>query len=151
MTEGITNGMIRDEPVKLQKVRAHKLNHNRWQFRYVIEVPEDSIQALGWKEGSELQTSVKGGALVITPAPVGAKKRERVVGTRMSYEEFRDKVNKSLQYRDNGMTWMQIREQLKLAEVVPNGKWVRQMEKEIGLMRVKMADGRILWRINHLK
>ncbi len=151
MTEGITIGIVRAEPVKLQKVRAHNLDNNRWRFRYVIEVPEDSIQALAWKEGSELQTSVKGGALVITPAPEGAKNRERVIGKKMSYEEFRDKVSKLLQYRDNGMTWMQIRDQLKLAEVVPNGKWVRQMEKEIGLMRVKMADGRILWRINHVR
>ncbi|MDA4118896.1 MAG: hypothetical protein OK455_11215, partial [Thaumarchaeota archaeon] len=75
----------------------------------------------------------------------------RVITTKMPYEEFRDKILDTLQYSDKGMTWTEIRSQLKLDQVVPNNKWVRQMEKDIGLMRIKGSDGVIVWRVNHVR
>lgn len=138
-------------PMKLQKVKAYKLEKDRWQYKYQITVPEPSIEKLGWDEGIQLQDSVQDGALVITLAPEGAKKPRRVITTKVSYEEFSEKVRKTLQYSDNGLTWTEIRTQLKLDQVVPNNKWVRAMEKDIGLMRVKRADGVVVWRVNHVK
>ncbi|MDG6991100.1 MAG: hypothetical protein JRM99_06725 [Nitrososphaerota archaeon] len=137
--------------MKLQKVKAYRLDRDRWQYKYQITVPETSIEALGWQEGMELQDAVHDGSLTITSAPEGARKQKRVIATKMSYEEFREKVKQTLQYSDKGMTWTQIREKLKLDQVVPNNKWVRQMEKDIGLMRVKRSDGVIVWRINHVR
>jgi antitoxin component of MazEF toxin-antitoxin module len=137
--------------MKLQKVKAYKLDHDRWQYKYLITVPETSVEALGWKEGNELQDTVHDGSLIITPAPEGARKQRRVITTKMPYEEFREKVRHTLQYSDKGMTWTEIRGRLKLDQVVPNNKWVRQMEKDIGLMRVKRSDGVIVWRVNHVK
>jgi len=49
------------------------------------------------------------------------------------------------------MTWTKLRNNLQLDQVVPNNKWVRRMEKDIGLMRVKGSDAVILWRVNHAK
>ena len=137
--------------MKLQKVKAYKLDHERWQFKYQITVPETSIEKLGWKEGDELQDTVHEGSLVVMPAIPGAKKTRRVITTKMPYEEFRDKILDTLQYSDKGMTWTEIRSQLKLDQVVPNNKWVRQMEKDIGLMRIKGSDGVIVWRVNHVR
>lgn len=136
--------------MKLQKVKAYKLDRDRWQYKYQITVPEPSVEALGWKEGDELQDAVQEGALMVTLAPASAKKTRRTITTKMSYEEFRDKVKQTLQYSDKGMTWTEIRAKLKLDQVVPNNKWVRAIEKDIGLMRVKRSDGVIVWRVNHV-
>lgn len=135
--------------MKLQKVKAYKLAKDRWQFKYQITVPETTIDKLGWKEGNELKDTIKGESLVIDLAPDIPKKPRRVITTKLTYPQFRDEVRRVLQYSD-GLTWTQVRNQLKLDQVVPNNKWVRQMEKDIGLQRVKVSDGSILWRLNHV-
>lgn len=137
--------------MKLQKVKAYKLDHDRWQYKYQITIPEDSVERLGWKEGEELQDAVHEGSLIIIPAIEGARKTRRVIMTKMPYEEFRQRIRETLQFSDTGMTWTEIRAKLKLDQVVPNNKWVRQMEKDIGLMRVKRSDGVIVWRVNHVR
>ncbi len=64
----------------------------------------------------------------------------------MTYEEFRDSIQKELKKSPDGLTWTEIREKLKLPQKVPNNKWVRQMEKDIGLLRVKELRG-VVWRV----
>lgn len=136
--------------MKLQKVKAYKLDKDRWQYKYIITIPESSIDELGWKEGTELVNAVDGDGLRISLSTESAKPKRRVITTKMSYEEFRDKVRDLLQFKDNGMTWTEIRNEIGLDQVVPNNKWVRRMETDIGLMRVKGNDGTILWQIKHV-
>lgn len=137
--------------MKLQKVKAYKLDRDRWQFKYVITLPELTVQEVGWKEGTELKATAQKNAILLEEGESLPKRERRVITTKMPYPEFRDKVKQTLQYSDNGMTWTQIREKLKLDQVVPNNKWVRQMEKDIGLMRVKRSDGVVVWRVIHVR
>jgi len=137
--------------MKLQKQRAYKLDDSRWQYKYVITVPETLVNELGWKTGSELQATITAHSLVVNFVSGPSEKAKRIVPTKMAYEEFRDKIEEALQYNDKGMTWTQIRTRLKFDQVVPNNKWVRRMEKDIGLMRVKGTDGVIVWRVNHVR
>ena len=136
--------------MRIQKVKAYKLDKNRWQFKYVITLPETTLQELNWPEGSELKATVEGKSLVLT-IDTTPPRPKRVIKTNWPYPQFRDKVKTTLQYSDKGMTWTEIREALKLDQVVPNNKWVRQLEKDIGLMRVKRSDGVVVWRINHVR
>lgn len=64
----------------------------------------------------------------------------------MSYEEFRDKIEKVLKSNSEGLTWTEIKTKLKLPQKVPNNKWVRMMEKDIGLTRIKEQKGTV-WRL----
>ena len=64
----------------------------------------------------------------------------------MSYEKFRDSIQKELKKSANGLTWTEIREKLKLPQKVPNNRWVRQMERDIGLVRAKELRG-VVWRV----
>ena len=137
--------------MKLQKVKAYKLDRDRWQFKYVITLPELTVQVVGWMEGTELKATAQKNAILLEEGESLPKRERRVITTKMPYPEFRDKVKQTLQYSDNGMTWTQIREKLKLDQVVPNNKWVRQMEKDIGLMRVKRSDGVVVWRVIHVR
>jgi hypothetical protein len=137
--------------MKLQKQRSYKLPDNRWQHKYVITLPETLIGELGWEAGSELEASRRDKSIVVGYLSPPVKAGSRIITKKMAYEEFRDKIKGVLQYKDEGMTWTQIRTSLKLDQVVPNNKWVRRLEKDIGLMRVKSTDGVILWRINHVR
>lgn len=134
--------------MKLQKVVAYKYG-DKTHYKYIITIPEETISELGWKEGSELKDSIKSGSLVVDFVSVPVKKRPKATEPKMSYEEFRDKIKNALQYSDHGMTWTELRNQLKLEQVVPNNKWVRLMEKDIGLERIKDIRG-VVWRIKHV-
>ena len=134
--------------MKLQKVVAYRYG-DKTHYKYMITIPEESISELGWKEGSKLKDSVKNRSLVIDYVSDPVKKRSRPSEPKMTYEEFRNKIKSALQYSDHGMTWTEIRNQLKLEQVVPNNKWVRQMEKDIGLERVKDIRG-VVWRVKHV-
>ncbi|TMI12392.1 AbrB/MazE/SpoVT family DNA-binding domain-containing protein [Candidatus Bathyarchaeota archaeon] len=137
--------------MKLQKQAAYKLEGNRVQFKYVVTIPEQIVEELDWEEGSELNASIKGKNLLIerVSAPVGQISRVR--SSKMSYEQFRDKIKGALEYNDQGMTWTKLRGQLQLNQVVPNNKWVRRLERDIRLMRLKGSDGVVLWRVNHAR
>jgi antitoxin component of MazEF toxin-antitoxin module len=137
--------------MKLQKQRAYRLPDKRWQYKYVITLPETIIDELGWEAGSELEATKKDKSLVVDFVANPSELEKQVTVKKMTYEEFRDKIKGTLQYNDKGMTWTQIRGTLKLDQVVPNNKWVRRMEKDIGLIRVKGTDGVVLWRINHVR
>jgi bifunctional DNA-binding transcriptional regulator/antitoxin component of YhaV-PrlF toxin-antitoxin module len=137
--------------VKLQKQKAYRLDADRFQYKYVVTLPEPALAELGWKEGSELDIKVSGKSLVIDFISEPVPKEKRVITTKMEYNEFRDRIKKVLEYNDKGMTWTEIRALLKLDQVVPNNKWVRQLENDIALHRVRGSDGAIVWRVNHVK
>lgn len=117
----------------------------------MITLPESVIDKLGWQAGSELQATIRDKSVVVDFVSNPVKRGRRIVADKMTYDEFRDKIKGTLEYNDKGMTWTQIRDKLKLNQVVPNNKWVRRMEKDIGLIRVKGTDGVVLWRMNHVR
>lgn len=65
---------------------------------------------------------------------------------KMSYEEFRDKIEEVLKKYPEGTTWTQIREDAELEQKWPNNKWVRRMDEDIGLTREKVK-GQMTWRL----
>ena len=63
-----------------------------------------------------------------------------------TYEDFRDGVMKALEKAGRPQTWTEIRTLARLPQALPNNKWVRQMENEIGLKRER-EKGAIHWRL----
>jgi hypothetical protein len=63
-----------------------------------------------------------------------------------TYEQFMRKVETILKAKPAGLTWTEIKKELNLPQRVPNNKWVRQMETDIGLTRT-MGNKGMLWRI----
>lgn len=62
------------------------------------------------------------------------------------YKLFVRKIEALLKAERDGLTWTQIKQRLNLAQKVPNNRWVRQMEKDIGLTRTRETRG-IVWRL----
>jgi bifunctional DNA-binding transcriptional regulator/antitoxin component of YhaV-PrlF toxin-antitoxin module len=133
--------------MRLQRIKAYSKD-DRTQFKYQITIPSETVETLGWKEGSELKDTVKGKSLIIDFVAEPSPRSKKIAEPKMTYEEFRDKIRHLLQYND-GMTWTEIRDKLDFEQIVPNNKWVHQMEKDIGLMRLKDPRG-LIWRIRHV-
>jgi bifunctional DNA-binding transcriptional regulator/antitoxin component of YhaV-PrlF toxin-antitoxin module len=129
--------------MKLQKVYAYKYG-NKEHYKYLVTLPLETVEKLGWVEGGELETSVQGKKLVLRY--VGKEEPKEASESKMSYEEFRNAIKDELKKSPEGLTWTEIRDRLKLPQKVPNNKWVRRMEADIGLNRVKDLRG-IVWRV----
>ena len=66
---------------------------------------------------------------------------------RNKYVEFREKIKKALQEEKNGLTWNQIRKKSNIEYCHPCYTWIRILEEEIGLIRLR--KGRyVYWRLD---
>jgi hypothetical protein len=65
----------------------------------------------------------------------------------MTYEDFRDKIKKTLVSSSKPLTWTEVRTIAKLPQAFPNNQWVHRMEKDLGLERKKDSHGIIQWSI----
>ena len=52
--------------MKLQKQLSRKVDDKRYS-KYVVTIPPKQIEAVGWKEGTELEAVVKDGKIVLKP------------------------------------------------------------------------------------
>ena len=135
--------------MKLQKVHAYTYR-DKSHFKYIITLPENLINQLKWESGSELEAEKQDDKIQIYFVSKPSKNtKSKSLTPKIPYSEFREKIRTALEYRDDGMTWTELREQLELEQVVPNNKWVRQLEKDIGLKRIRDMNG-VIWRINHV-
>lgn len=128
----------------MQRVYAYKYG-GKEQYKYLVTLPPDIVEKLGWEVGGELEGTIRGTKLVLRY--VGKLEARGVSEPKMTYEEFRDAIQSELKRNPDGLTWTEIRARLKLPQKVPNNKWVRQMEIDIGLVRVKDLRG-IVWRVS---
>ena len=72
--------------------------------------------------------------------------RPRKSASMLTYEEFRDKIQKTLQ-KSGPLTWTEIRTNAKLPQAFPNNKWVHRLEADITLKRSKDSHGIIKWSV----
>jgi len=73
---------------------------------------------------------------------------KNVIKDSVGYDNFKDKIEEILKTSEIPLTWTQIKEKAEFTQKVPNNKWVRQMENDIGLKRVKdKKTKKILWNI----
>lgn len=134
--------------MKLQKTFAYQYA-DKPRYKYLITIPEETIQQLGWEAGSELNADVKNEKLVVEFVSKPSKKPKKEPEPKMTYGEFRDKIKDTIS-KHGSLTWSEIREKTKLPQVVPNNKWVRQLESDIGLLRIRDPKG-IVWKIGYTK
>lgn len=128
--------------MRLQRQISRIVNRNEYA-KWTIIIPPSQIEELGWNEGMELQSYVKNKKLVVKPQ---TKPKEKP--TKMTYKEFRDKIQGILKTEPEGLSWTEIRDRLKLPQKVPNNLWVKMMEKDIGLVRtLDNKTAKTIWRL----
>jgi hypothetical protein len=66
----------------------------------------------------------------------------------MTYAEFKHSIGSKLRKNSAGLTWNQLKTALDLPYERPCPEWVKQLEKEIGLVRGKDVEHRArVWRL----
>ena len=66
----------------------------------------------------------------------------------MRYTEFRDSIRDELACHDDGLTWVELKKRLCLPYERPCPTWVKELEREIGLSRVKGSGRAQVWRLD---
>ncbi|HSI32685.1 MAG: hypothetical protein ACAI43_17605 [Phycisphaerae bacterium] len=67
----------------------------------------------------------------------------------MRYTEFRDAIRGALRQNGAGLTWAELRERLALPYDRACPEWTKDLEREIGLVRVKGAGRALVWRLEN--
>lgn len=127
--------------MKLQKQHSYEYE-GKEHHKYVITIPKKVIEKVKWKAGDELEAQVRENYLVVKKV----EDEEREEGKKMSYDEFKEKIEEVLKVESEGLTWIGIKEKAKLQQKVPNNMWVKMMETDIGLVREK-RERRTIWRL----
>lgn len=122
--------------MKLQKHKVRKTGDKEY-FKWVLLVPPDRIKQLGWIEGMELKDEIKGNSLCIKPFSKEELSEDKDAPL---YEEFKKSIKNILERHPAGLTWSQIRDKLNLPQKYPNNKWVKKLEQEIGLRRIRIGS-----------
>lgn len=63
------------------------------------------------------------------------------------YGRFKAQIRRILRKAKQPMTWAEIKEAGGFAQKVPNNKWVKWMEEDIGLIREKTREGKTVWKL----
>jgi hypothetical protein len=63
------------------------------------------------------------------------------------YVDLRDVIQEELARNPAGLTWAELRERLDLPYDRPCPTWIRRLEQEIGLSRVKGSGRAYVWTI----
>ena len=63
----------------------------------------------------------------------------------MRYVEFKHAIAKALRQSPEGLTWAQLRQRLDLPYERACPTWIKQMEQEIGLSRMKGSGRAYIW------
>ncbi len=63
-----------------------------------------------------------------------------------TYKDFKTAVTIGLKDESGGLTWSEIRMKMEMEQKRPFNKWVRSLEKDIGLIRER-RKGHVYWRL----
>lgn len=63
------------------------------------------------------------------------------------YDDFKKTIQKILRRSKKPLAWAEIKEKAGFKQKVPNNRWVKQMEVDIGLIREKDEKRRTVWRL----
>jgi bifunctional DNA-binding transcriptional regulator/antitoxin component of YhaV-PrlF toxin-antitoxin module len=112
-------------------------------IKHQVVIPNNDIQQLGWKHGDYLERRITAKGLLLY------KVDPRLHTKEPEYEEFKQAVTRILAVLEKGCTWSELRLKASLRQRTPSPIWVRRMEDEKILERVRdRATFRVIWRLS---
>lgn len=73
--------------------------------------------------------------------------QKKILPRPKNYERFRACIERILKQAEEPLMWAEIKERAGFKQKVPNNRWVRWMEEDIGLIREKTKEGETVWRL----
>lgn len=129
--------------MRLQRHFAYTHKGKRY-YKNVLVIPDNIVDELGWNIGDEIESVIERDTLLLQATPTAMSRPIAVA--KDPYEDFRDEMKKILEKEPQGLSWSQIKRKLQLSQRTPYHKWVKKMEKDIGLLREKKGSKKI-WRL----
>ena len=129
--------------MRLQRHFAY-IYKGKKHYKNVLTIPDDIVNQLGWNVGDEISPTINKDTLLLKATPTPTSKPIDVA--KDPYEDFRDEVKVILETETLGLSWTQIKKRLQLSQRTPYHKWVKRMEKDIGLVREKKGS-KTVWRL----
>jgi len=127
--------------MKLQRSISRRLGGKEYA-KHQIVVPNSTVEQLGWRHGDYLEVRVTPRGLLI----YRAERRQRF--ERPSYQQFKEAVTDVLMTLPQGCTWSELRSKTGLNQLTPSPLWVKRMEGERSLERIRdPATSRVVWKI----
>jgi len=134
--------------MKLQKQISRVIDDKEYP-KWIIVIPPATIEKIGWNEGDWLKEKIQGENLIIRPMKSEEIKELMMKKeTKPSYDEFKERIELLLNKNTDGLTWTEIRKAGRFLQKVPNNKWVKKLEVEIGLKRTRVRDKGIVWKLH---
>lgn len=69
----------------------------------------------------------------------------------MTYLEFKTRIERRLVQKPAGLTWQELKAQLRLPYERPCPTWVKQLEGEIGLLRMRQSGPAKVWKLKNVR
>lgn len=132
--------------MRLQKQLSRKAGTTEYA-KWVLVIPPATIAQLNWQEGQELKDETKNGSLLLRPFTPSELAQQHTADKPL-YEEFRSTIESFLRRHPDGLTWTQLKATLNLPQEKPNNQWVRKLEQDIGLKRLKQGNA-MLWKLEN--
>ena len=129
--------------MKLQRSVSRRLAGKEYVKCQVV-LPNDAIERLGWNHGDNLEWNVTPrGRLLIYKVDRKQETEEP------RYEQFKESVIRALIPLPRGCTWSELRLRSGLSQRTPSPIWVRRMEDERILERIRdQATSHVIWKLS---
>ncbi|VVB61124.1 Uncharacterised protein [uncultured archaeon] len=133
--------------MRLQKQLSRVVDNKEYP-KWIIVIPPSTIEKIGWKEGEWLKDEIQGKTLIIKSLKNGEikeiliKKEEK-----LPYKEFKERIKLLLNKNSSGLTWTDIKKIENFPQKVPNNKWVKKLEEDIQLIRIRDRKRGIVWKL----
>jgi len=127
--------------MKLQRSISRRMNGKEY-VKHQIVIPNSAVDQLEWCPGDYLEGRRTGKGFLLYKVEPKPHMRKP------SYEQFKEAVTDILMALPQGCTWSELRSKTGLNQLTPSPLWVKRMEGEKSLERIRdPTTSRIVWKI----
>jgi len=127
--------------MKLQRSVSRRIG-SREYIKHQVIISNNLITQVGWRPGDHIEARVTAkGILLYKTEPMQSDKR-------LDYEQFKRTVVNALTTVPQGCTWSELRIKAGLIQLTPSPIWVRRMEEEKSLQRIRDSTmSQSIWKL----
>jgi len=127
--------------MRLQRSVSRRLD-GREYFKHQLVLDNRTVSQLRWNKGDYIEARITGkGLLLFRIEPLQKPSKS-------NYDQFKAAVVRTLVTTPQGCCWSELNIKAGLEQTTPSPIWVRRLEEETGLERVRdKTASRVIWRL----
>jgi len=125
--------------MRLQTSTSRRVGNKTYTKNQIV-IPNGLVTQLRWNPGDQLGARITANRLLVY-------KVEAKQNIKPSYEQFREAVTSVLRVVPQGCPWSDVRVKAALRQRTPSPVWVRRMEDEKKLERIRNSTSQVIWKL----